>query len=278
MFSRTTQPPEYTALALHAEDEPLTKDVDRDSDLPAQSGSDDFPPVQPQSQLLPKLVLYASLALALLSTVNVLLLPTTLHQYLSYPFSEQELKDLPFPDQRLGLDRAAAAIPPPQVYYRAWPDRIVRVSRKLKNAVYGDGVQVYVTVEDSTIMRFPVPEQGNACAVSWIPPPTYSGRNNDLTTKGDISEVEVWSVLPSPSSTNPYPGEGEIEYENISYSTLPRGELLGVLDLTQGPNSTTQEFACPRDGEALVVEFMCQRVACHVSFMQIEMEPKFGMS
>ena len=55
-----------------------------------------------------------------------------------------------------------------------------------------------------------------------------------------------------------------------------RGELLGVLDLTAKPNSTTLEFACPSEAERLTVEMRCQRVACHVSFMQIDMAPRFG--
>jgi len=100
-----------------------------------------------KSSQLPKLILYFSFALALLSTVNVALLPTILSKYQAYPFSDSELEALPYGDARLGLYRAAKMIPPPQVYHHAWPDRIARVSRKLKNAVWGQGVQVYVTVE-----------------------------------------------------------------------------------------------------------------------------------
>jgi hypothetical protein len=69
----------------------------------------------------------------------------------------------------------------------------------------------------------------------------------------------------------------ELDYDNLSYSTLPvRGELLGVLDLTAKPSSTTVEFACPSEAEKLTVEMRCQRVACHVSFMQTDMAPRFG--
>lgn len=70
----------------------------------------------------------------------------------------------------------------------------------------------------------------------------------------------------------------ELDYDTLSYSTLPvRGGLLGVLDLTARPNSTTVEFACPSGAESLVVEMRCQCVACHMSFIQINMAPSFGI-
>lgn len=70
----------------------------------------------------------------------------------------------------------------------------------------------------------------------------------------------------------------ELDYDTLSYSTLPvRGELLGVLELTAKPNCTTVEFACPSGSASLVVEMRCQRVACHVSFMQIDMASSFGI-
>lgn len=131
-------------------------------------------------------------------------------------------------------------------------------------------------------MRFPIPSQGsNTCAISWRPPPELSARVKGLTTKGDITEIEVWQLIASSATAGGVsPGTGSIEtvdYDTISYSTLPvRGELLGVLDLTSKPNSTTVKFACPRDSESLVVEMRCQRVACHVSFKQIDMMPRFG--
>jgi len=107
-----------------------------------------FPGVAPSEQAqLSKLILYFSFALALLSAVNVALLPTTLSKYQAYPLSDSDLESLPYGDARLGLDRAAKMIPPPQVYHHAWPEKIARVSRKLKNAVWGHRVQVYITVE-----------------------------------------------------------------------------------------------------------------------------------
>lgn len=98
---------------------------------------------------LPKLIIYFSFALALLSAINVALLPATLSKYRAYPFSDSDLEALPYGDARLGLDRASSMVPPPLVYHRAWPDRIARVSRKLKNSVWGHGVQVYISVEVS---------------------------------------------------------------------------------------------------------------------------------
>lgn len=119
-----------------------------DHSVPLLEASNDLPTVPPsKSSQLPKLILYFSFALALLSAVNIAILPATLSKYQAYPFSDSELEALPYGDARLGLDRAAKMIPPPQVYRHSWPDRIARVSRKLQNAVWGQGVQVYVTVE-----------------------------------------------------------------------------------------------------------------------------------
>ncbi|KAK8141451.1 hypothetical protein G3M48_010494 [Beauveria asiatica] len=133
-------------------------------------------------------------------------------------------------------------------------------------------------------MRFPLPPGsgiGHACALSWRAPPELSGRAKDLTTKGDVSEIEVWQLI-APSATAisaaaPPSTMDELDYDTLSYSTLPvRGELLGVLNLSEKPSNTTAEFACPSGTESLVVEMRCQRVACHVSFMQIDLKPSFG--
>jgi hypothetical protein len=121
---------------------------DDDHSAPLLEASGNNPALAPSKpSQLPKLILYFSFALALLSTVNVALLPATLSNYHAYPLSDSELNALPYGDARLGLDKAAKMLRPPQDYLRAWPDRIVRVSRKLKTAVWGNGVQVYVTVE-----------------------------------------------------------------------------------------------------------------------------------
>ncbi|KAM3454840.1 hypothetical protein MY3296_002818 [Beauveria thailandica] len=245
-----------------------------DSSASLLRGSDNLPaqasPQPSSSSLVRRLGLYLSLALALLAAANIALLLATLSVYRdSHPLKVQ-----------------VANPTTPQTYHRAWPDRIVRVSRKLKKAVWGQSVQVYVTVEDSTIMRFPLPPGsgsgiGHACALSWRAPPELSGRAKDLTTKGDVSEVEVWQLI-APSATaisaaTPPSTMDELDYDTLSYSTLPvRGELLGVLNLSEKPSNTTAEFACPSGTESLVVEMRCQRVACHVSFMQIDLKPSFG--
>ena len=131
-------------------------------------------------------------------------------------------------------------------------------------------------------MRFPILSNSvGACALFWRPPPELSARVKDLTTKGDITEIEVWQLIaPSVASATSATGSSsmdELDYDTLSYSNLPvRGELLGALDLATGLNSTTVDFACPREAESLVVEMRCQRVACHVSFKQIDMAPRFG--
>ena len=125
-------------------------------------------------------------------------------------------------------------------------------------------------------MRFPIPSHGkDICALSWTPPPDTSARVKDLTTKGETTEIEVWQLIAT--STTSSQNMNELDYDTLSYTTMPvRGELLGVLDITAKPNSTTVEFACPSEENYLVVELRCQRVACHVSFMQVEFIPRFG--
>lgn len=130
-------------------------------------------------------------------------------------------------------------------------------------------------------MRFSIPSTAvNACALSWRPPPEISSRAQDVTTKGDITEIEVWQLIAPSTTTSDAVSSSSmdrLDFDNLSYSTLPlRGELLGVLDLTAKPNSTTVDFACPSETETLTVEMRCQRVACHVNFMQIDMVPRFG--
>ena len=147
---------EYALLALNAEGEDSIETPEKHSfseDEPSSSSllaSDNLSALAPSKpSQLPKLILYFSFALALLSAANTALFPITLSKYLAYPLSDSELEALPYGDARLGLDRAAKMIPTPNVYHQAWPDRIARVSRKLKYAVWGQGVQVYITVEVS---------------------------------------------------------------------------------------------------------------------------------
>jgi hypothetical protein len=147
--------PEYTSISRHDDGS-----EDSTTSLEARSSFEDEHSVplleysenphslsSSKSSQPPKLILYFSFALALLSAVNVALLPATLSKYQAYPLSDSEIEALPNGDTRLGIDRAEKMIPPPQIYHHAWPDRVVRVGRKLKNAVWGHGVQVYITVE-----------------------------------------------------------------------------------------------------------------------------------
>ncbi|TQV92126.1 SAM-dependent methyltransferase [Cordyceps javanica] len=250
---------------------------DGDHSAASHQGLDGLAPSKPSQ--LPRLILYFSFALALLSAVNIALLPATLARYRDYPLSDSDLAALPHGAAGVGLEHVADFMPPSPVYRYSWPDRIARVSRKMKSAVWGQGKQVYITVEDSTIMRFPIPSDGaDTCLLSWRAPPELSVRSKDLTTKGDISEIEIWQLIaPSTTSANAPSSIEELDYDTLSYSSLPvRGELLGVLDLTQRPNSTTREFACPGGVDNLVVELRCQRVACHVGFMQLDISPILG--
>jgi hypothetical protein len=92
------------------------------------------------------------------------------------------------------------------------------------------GLHPLTNKKDSTIMRFPIPSPGiNACALTWSPPLELSARTWNFTTKGDITEIEVWQLIaPSATSAITPSGMDELDYDTLSYSTLPvRGELLG---------------------------------------------------
>lgn len=145
-------------------------------------------------------------------------------------------------------------------------------------------------------MRFPVPPAihngtlSSPCAILWTPPPTLGPRQHDLELKGDVSEIEVWSVIAPkpvihhpPSDANfasPPPDRdslNKLDFDSLSWNTRPvTGELLGTLDLTARPNATTIEFSCPQAHDTLAVELRCIRVACHVQFMQVPFVPKMG--
>ncbi|XWW96452.1 hypothetical protein V2A60_004426 [Cordyceps javanica] len=213
---------------------------DGDHSAASHQGLDGLAPSKPSQ--LPRLILYFSFALALLSAVNIALLPATLARYRDYPLSDSDLAALPHGAAGVGLEHVADFMPPSPVYRYSWPDKIARVSRKMKSAVWGPGMQVYITVEDSTIMRFPIPSDGaNTCLLSWRAPPELSVRSKDLTTKGDISEIEIWQLIaPSATSANTPSSIEELDYDTLSYSSLPvRGapHTLGEAQghISQGP-------------------------------------------
>jgi hypothetical protein len=249
-----------------AEYVPLTTHADGDFESP---NNDNSHKTYLHSKYLPAVLI------AILSIANILLLPFSLSP------SRSQLSHLPYPDPHLGLDRAAKAMPLMPAYVYAWPDKITRLSQKLKSAVYGEGPQVFISVQDSTLMRFPIPANGTrSCAITWTPPPPLGPRQKDLGTKGDISEIEVWSTI-APSAIHSLPSSNStpglhLDFDNLSWSTRPvAGELLGTLDLTARPNATTIEFACPQE-RSLTVELRCLRVACEVQFIQVDFVPKMG--
>lgn len=146
--------PQYAPLATDADGEdtiksPEKRSISEDDDSSLSLITSDNLPSHAPSKLfqLPKITVYFSFALALLSAANIALLSVTLAEYQAYPFSDSELEALPHGDARLGLDRAADMLAPSHTYQYSWADRIARVSRKLRSAVWGQGVQVYVTVE-----------------------------------------------------------------------------------------------------------------------------------
>lgn len=99
-------------------------------------------------------IFYASVLLVSLSILNGALLPFTLPKYKNASLTQPELNMLPYPTQGIGLDRASKVIPHHPTWSRSWPSNITRLSQKLKNAVYGDGVQVFISVEVSCISRY----------------------------------------------------------------------------------------------------------------------------
>ena len=145
-FPRT----EYVSLAPTGEGDP----GEDDALLSARSSSPDTLDAKraashPASTLGLKSYILIGL-LASLLMLNVSLLPFTLSRA---AVSESALRRLPYPDQRLGLDRAAKAMPRPKAYAYQWPDKIARLSQKLKHSVYGAGSQVKITVEVSPANR-----------------------------------------------------------------------------------------------------------------------------
>jgi hypothetical protein len=103
----------------------------------------------------PSYLLWLSVILVCLSTLVTVLLPVTLSSYSSISLSRSQVEALPYPDQHLGLDRVASLIPPITRYEFSWPRKIARINQKLKNAVYGDGVQVFISVEVNFLVDCP---------------------------------------------------------------------------------------------------------------------------
>ncbi|KAF5364828.1 hypothetical protein D9758_009360 [Tetrapyrgos nigripes] len=211
-------------------------------------------------------VFWTSVLIALLSLVNLILISKTI---LHYQVSDAALDALPYPDLHVGFNRIEKLLHNtlPRAYIHVWPTHIARINQGLKNAVYGSFYEVFISVKKGPIET----------------------RKQDLVTKGDISEIEVWSII-SPavaaSASVSCESVGQSDLDNLDFDTMSwnnrpvRGELLGTLDLQSGQgllNATTEKFACPRRNKHLVVELRCIRVDCQVSFSRImDVHPSMG--
>ncbi|THU98607.1 hypothetical protein K435DRAFT_964836 [Dendrothele bispora CBS 962.96] len=275
MFSAHKDSAEYVPLATHQDEDSSDDGNVTDSARPNSSRL-----TLPSKSRLSPFILWASVVVAALSTLNFALIPWTMS---AYELSETQLAKLPYPDLHVGFNRIDKLLHNivPRPFIHSWPEHIVRINEGLKDTVYGSGNQVFISVKDSTIMKFPIPEgtRDQACVIGWQGP--VETREQDLNTKGDISEIEVWSVI-APSSVDANNGVtmDSFDFDSISWNTRPvRGELLGTLDLKGGLilNATTVKFGCPTDSKSLVVELRCVRVDCHVDFAQIEeVRPRMG--
>lgn len=127
---------EYAPLALHSdeEDSVTTPEKHSSSDYGHSPSSALIATDDRARSTLLKVILCLSLALALLSATNIALLPAILSTCHAQSCSNA------------GLTAAEPTLSGTR-YERSWPDRIARVSRKMKTAVWGQASQVYITVE-----------------------------------------------------------------------------------------------------------------------------------
>ncbi|KAI0265027.1 hypothetical protein BC834DRAFT_970231 [Gloeopeniophorella convolvens] len=261
MFSSKGSNAQYTQLAV---------------DQPGTSGDGLALPVTPTSSGWGWRLYVPCILVACLSVLNLSLLPFT---FSPKPMTDAETAALPYLGQRLGLDRVAASMPHIQWLYQE-PEQIVRLNKAIRNGVYGVAPHVYISENDTTIMRFRVPQTGTSvCAITWRGPPTYGGRQKDLHTEGDVSQIEVWSIIGPNSAARLPPGTraADLDFDTLSWNTRPvSGELLGVVDFTARPNSTTVEFSCPQE-DTLTVEMRCPKAGCLARYMHVGFLPKMGL-
>ncbi|KAK7434067.1 hypothetical protein VKT23_020393 [Stygiomarasmius scandens] len=182
MYSSHKDSAEYVPLATH-QDGDSSDDVNlNDARISSRSA--------PSKNRLSPFILWTSVAVAILSTLNLILIPWTMS---AYELSESQLAKLPYPDLHVGFSRIDKLLHNilPRPYIHSWPEKIARINEGLKDTIYGSGNQVFISVKDSTIMKFPIPAgtEEQACAIGWQGP--VETRKQDLTTKGDISEIEV---------------------------------------------------------------------------------------
>jgi hypothetical protein len=139
MYTSRKDSSEYVPLATHQDGGSFEEDGDIRLDSPTTGPSKTRP-----SQFL----LWTSILVALLSCVNLVLLPKTI---LHYELSEDALKKLPYPDLHVGFNRIEKLLHDkfPRPYIRSWPMQIGRINQGLKNAVYGDSKEVFISVKVS---------------------------------------------------------------------------------------------------------------------------------
>ena len=122
---------------------PLTSATDADSVEDNQSDSD--PSYWRKNEHNP-VYFGAGLIVAILSALNVVLLPFSLHGIL--PLSSSDLERLPYQRQHVGLSRLSGLTETPQpepAFYQSWPDQITRLSKKYTETVYGTGSQIVLS-------------------------------------------------------------------------------------------------------------------------------------
>ncbi|KDQ16148.1 hypothetical protein BOTBODRAFT_31218 [Botryobasidium botryosum FD-172 SS1] len=274
----------HSSVNTESEYEPLTSHPDGEYVEPCnpiRAASDAS--TESRGDLLPYLtsnyLLWGSLLVVCLSIINTILLPFTLEAYANTPPSKAELDKLPYADAHLGLDLAAQLVSSAPTVHHAWPERIARVSRQFKDVVYGSGVQVVISNQESTIMQFRVPPHGTpSCALAFHAPPEHISRDIDVEIKGSVSEIEIWSIDTPEIHSNVPSKNHPLDFDALSWNSLPsRSARLGMLDLRPHSNFTTERFACPT-GDMLTVEMRCPRADCHIKFAQVRNAiPKLGV-
>ncbi|KAI0058463.1 hypothetical protein BV25DRAFT_1919342 [Artomyces pyxidatus] len=222
--------------------------------------------------------IYAScFIIACLSFFNLSLLPFTLT---TTRLTDEQLAILPYPRPAFGSRPRSQSRPEDACL----PLRVAREHRTLEPKAQERSlwVEEYRRHFCRGLQRhaIPCPANRNRCLCGHLVlgPPVEGRRSVDLETKGDVSQIEVWSVIAPNPVTGATPGSpaSAIDFDTLSWNTRPiQSEFLGTLDLTARPNSTTVEFACPEE-EILTIELRCLRVACHVRFQQVHFFPKLG--
>ena len=107
-----------------------------------------------------------------------------------------------------------------------------------------------------------------AIAAQILDRDTLHKQQQNLTIRGDTSNIEVWNL------TSP----GELDVNSLSFATKPnRGNLLGRFNVAEGQNSRTDDFFCGPSGSLQTFELVCTGKDCLIDFWQdIYFKPRFG--